>query len=119
MRTLSNDDGDVNENFKKAIGLDWPKKETNLHVHHAFLYIALPSLHDYDVKFHVLWRTWKCEQIESFTIQLQKNKNKNKKIVNIWRIERDVIITINFEAARLNSLSVVFVVIAFVVAEAP
>ena len=25
-----------------------------LHVHHAFLYISLPSLHDYDV----FWRTW-------------------------------------------------------------
>ena len=33
------------------------KKKPNLHVHHAFLYIALPSLHDNDVKFHVLWRT--------------------------------------------------------------
>ena len=38
--TLSNDDGDVNENFKEAISLDWAKK-TSLHVHHAFLYIAL------------------------------------------------------------------------------
>ena len=37
--TLSNDDGDINENGKKA-----------MHVHHAFLYISLPSLHDYDVK---------------------------------------------------------------------
>ena len=25
-------------------------KITTLHVHHAFLYISLPSLHDYDVK---------------------------------------------------------------------
>ena len=25
-------------------------KTTTLHVHHAFLYISLPSLHDYDVK---------------------------------------------------------------------
>ena len=38
---LSNDDGDVNENGKTAI---------TLHVHHAFLYISLPSLHDYDEK---------------------------------------------------------------------
>ena len=34
---LSNDDGDVNDNGKKA----------TLHAHHAFLYISLPSLHDY------------------------------------------------------------------------
>ena len=28
----------------------WIRKTTTLHVHHAFLYISLPSLHDYDVK---------------------------------------------------------------------
>ena len=37
---LSNDDGDANENGKT----------TTLHVHHAFLYISIPSLHDYNVK---------------------------------------------------------------------
>ena len=49
---LSNDDddGNDNENGKKAIliGLDWQK--TTFHVHHAFLYISLPSLQDCDVK---------------------------------------------------------------------
>ena len=34
---LSNDDGDVNDNGKKA----------TLHVHHALLHISLPSLRDY------------------------------------------------------------------------
>ena len=33
---------------KKAIGLII--KTTALHVHHAFWYISLPSLQDYDVK---------------------------------------------------------------------
>ena len=46
--SFSNDDGDGNENVKKAIGL--LSKTTTLHVHHAFLYISLPLLHDYDVK---------------------------------------------------------------------
>ena len=46
---FSNDDGDGNaEDVKKAIGL--LHETTTLHVHHAFLYISLPSLHDYDVK---------------------------------------------------------------------
>ena len=36
---LSNDDGDGNENGKKA-----------LHVQRAFWYTSLPSLHDYNVK---------------------------------------------------------------------
>ena len=48
LGSFSNDDGDGKEDVKKAIGL--LRKTTTLHVHHAFLYISLPSLHDYDVK---------------------------------------------------------------------
>ena len=49
---ISNNDGDGNENGRKAICLD---SQNNYfarasRVHHAFLYISLPSLHDYDVK---------------------------------------------------------------------
>ena len=46
---LRNYDGEVNGNVKKAIGL--MSKTTTLHVHHAFLYISLQSLHNYDVKW--------------------------------------------------------------------
>ena len=46
--SLSIDDADVNENSKKAIV--YFGKTTILHVHHAFLFISLSSLHDYDVK---------------------------------------------------------------------
>ena len=45
---LRSDHGDGNENATEAIGL--LTKTTILHVHHAFLYISLPSLHEYDVK---------------------------------------------------------------------
>ena len=38
----------VRDYGKTAIGL--VSKTTTLHVHHAFLYISLPSLHDYKVK---------------------------------------------------------------------
>ena len=49
LGTLRSDDGDGGgENVKKAIGLI--TKTTILHVHHALLYIPLPSLHDYDLK---------------------------------------------------------------------
>ena len=41
-------DGDGKEDVKKAIGLS--RKTTTLHVHHAFLFISLPSLHGFDVK---------------------------------------------------------------------
>ena len=37
-----------NENVKKVTGLI--SKPATLHVHHTFLYISLPFLHDYDVK---------------------------------------------------------------------
>ena len=38
LGSFSNDDGDGNENAKKAIAL--LSKTTSLHVHHAFLYIS-------------------------------------------------------------------------------
>ena len=46
--SLSNSDSDGNKNGNKPIGLDW--QNNNFARHHAFLYISLPSLHDYDVK---------------------------------------------------------------------
>ena len=42
-----------------------------------------------------------------------------KKIANIWRIKRDRISVIKFEAARIHFLSDVFVAVAVVVASAP
>ena len=45
--TLRNYDSDGNEKVKRAIGL--MSKTTTLHVHHAFLYISLLSLHNNDV----------------------------------------------------------------------
>ena len=39
--SFSNDDGDGKEDVKKAVRL--LGKTTTLHVHHAFLYISLPS----------------------------------------------------------------------------
>ena len=46
--TLRNCDGDGKENVNKAIGL--MSKTTTQHVHHAFLYISLLSLVNYDVR---------------------------------------------------------------------
>ena len=48
LGSFSNDDGDGNQNVKKAIGL--LRKTTTLQMHHAFLYISSLSLHDYDMK---------------------------------------------------------------------
>ena len=46
--TLRSDNRDGNGNVNKAIGL--MTKTTSLHVHHASLYVSLPSLHDYGMK---------------------------------------------------------------------
>ena len=47
LGSFSSDDGDGSENLKKAMGLI--NKTTTLLVQHTFLYISLPSLHDYGV----------------------------------------------------------------------
>ena len=47
-RFSNDDDDDGNENVKKPIGL--LSRTSRLQVHHAFWYISLPLLHDYDVK---------------------------------------------------------------------
>ena len=49
LGSLSNDDGDSSENSKRLIGVDWQNNNFARAAHH--LYISLPSLHDYDVKF--------------------------------------------------------------------
>ena len=87
-------------------------------MHHAFWYISLSSLPDYDVKllnftfcgggehttmtfFFFSWTS-----IQSLRIQV------HKKIANIWRIERNGISAIKFEAARIHFLSDVFAAVA-------
>ena len=47
--SLSNDDGDLKENGNNAIGLDW--QNNNFARASRFLYISLPSLHDYNFAF--------------------------------------------------------------------
>ena len=94
-------------------------------MNHAFWYISLSSLPDYDVKllnftfcgggehttmtfFFFSWTS-----IQSLRIQV------HRKIANIWRIERNGISAIKFEAARLHFLSDVFAAAAVVVAKVP
>ena len=50
IASLSNDDGDVNENVKKAIGFSSLAKQQLCTCYHAFWYISCQSLHDNDVK---------------------------------------------------------------------
>ena len=103
---------------KKAVALDWQ----NNNMHHAFWYISLSPLHDYDVKILNFTFCRGCEHntetffafswtsIQSFRIQV------HKKIVNIWPIERNGISAIKFEEARLHFLRDIFAAVAVVVA---
>ena len=98
--------------------LDWQYNN----MHHAFWYISLSPLHDYDVKLlnftfcggcehtTMTFFFFSCTSTQSFRIQV------HKKIANIWRIERNRISAIKFEAARLHFLSDVFAAAAVVVA---
>ena len=47
-------------NVKKAVSLI--RKTTTQHVHHAFLYISFPSLHNYNVKWPNFELTWERER---------------------------------------------------------
>ena len=49
--SLSNDDEDINESGKNAIGLI--SKTTILHMHQAFLYISLLPMHGYNVEMPI------------------------------------------------------------------
>ena len=63
--SFSNDDGDGNQDVKKAIGL--LRKTTTSHVHHAFLYISLrPST----------TTTWKC-----LNASFMEDVNKRRRIL--------------------------------------
>ena len=57
FKGLINKDGDVNENGKKTNRLIRLPRQLTLHVHHAFLYIYLPSLPGYLGPVYVEWGT--------------------------------------------------------------
>ena len=88
------------------MGLDW--QNNNFARASRFLFISYPSLHDYKVK--VLHFTF-CRGREHKTTTLEFN---SKNVASIWRIKRDVISVIKFEAAGIHILSDVFVAVAVV-----
>ena len=54
--SVSNDDGDGNKNGKKAMGLD--SHNNNFARRSRYLYISLPSLHDYNVQLPIFTFYW-------------------------------------------------------------
>ena len=57
LGSLSNDDGDVNENGKKAIGLDWQNNNFARASHLSVHFFAVTARLRREITwFHVLWR---------------------------------------------------------------
>ena len=122
QKRISNNDVDVNENGKKAIGLDW---QNNNFAPASRFFFSLPSLHDYDVKMPnftffggrehktTTFFFFSRPLMQYFRIQLQKHL---PTFDEMNEMERDGISAIKFEAARLHFLSDVFVAVVVVVA---
>ena len=106
LGSLHNDDGDGNEDGKKAKGLDW--QNNNFTSASRFFYISLPWLHDYNVNVPIF--TF-CREREhktttffffSWTFILSLLEFNYKKFANIWRIKRDGVSATKFEATRIQ-----------------
>ena len=75
-------------------------KTTTLHVHHAFLYISLPSLRNYDVKWPKFKFTWErkrqgdkfyhlCPNLSAFpSLHLQPLSDRKVPIKELWQRRR-------------------------------
>ena len=118
LGSLNNDDA------KKAMGLDW--QNNNL------IYTCITLFCTFLCR-RCTTTTWNC-QISRFVENGNTRQQLSfsfpelwysflriqlKKIANIWRIKRDGISGIKFEARRIHFLSDVFVAVAGVVASAP
>ena len=115
--TLRSNDADGNGNVKKPKGLI--NKTTNLHVHHAFIYISFLFLHDFEVKMPNFAFYVGCKQaskkfyfsfwawIWSLETQLQETSGR---FAYIWHSKRVGIIAIKTERTQIHFLSDVLVV---------
>ena len=113
-------DGDGNENFEKAIGLD---QRNNNSAQHALLYISLPSLHDYDVKIpnFMLEELNKGRRIFLCLFKLElglPKKSTQRKYAYIWLFRWKRIKATKFEKTRTHFKSDVFPAVAVVDAKA-
>ena len=111
--SLSKDDGNGNENGKKAIGLDWQNKNSarvSRFFVHSLAFVA--PLRRKSAYFHLLSRT--CTQ-ENYFLFLFLNfdtvfqNSPLEKFASICRIKRDGITPIKFKVARIHFLKDVFV----------
>ena len=96
--------------------------KTALHVHHAFLYISLPSLHDYDVICLIsrfidnvnIRRRISNTLFINLNIYIFKNSTTGE-FAYIKHSDRVGIIALRFHRSRRHSLNLVFAAVAVVV----
>ena len=110
--------GDGNKNVKKL--LVKISKTTPLHVHHAFFYISLPSLHDYDVNCLIsrFIDNVNIRRRISLTLVYLDSFVKNSspgEFANIKRSDRVGIVALKFHRSRSHFLRDVFAAFAVVV----
>ena len=118
--SLSNDDGDVNENGTKAICWDWQNnnfaRTSRFFVH---LLVVTARLRCENALISRFVGDVNTRQRLPFSFPelrygiLELNSREN---ANIWRIERNGISSIKFEAGRLHFFGAVFVAVAVVAA---
>ena len=106
LGNLSND-GDGNKAGEKVIGLDWQNNFAS--ASSFFLYISLPSLHDYNVEVPNFTFCRGCEHKRTtfffFSCTGGDTVFKNsttKKVANIWWIKQDGVRAIKFETTRIH-----------------
>ena len=123
MSVGSFSDGDGNENVKNAVGL--LSKTTSLHMHHAFLYISLLLLHDYNLKMlsFTFYGGRKTSDDKLFFLFLNLSavpkKSTPRKLAYISYFQLIEINTTKLEKTPIHFKSDVFAAITFVDAKSP
>ena len=93
-------------------------KTTTLHVHHAFLYISLPSLHGYDVKLPNFVFCGERKQattkfnFDLLNLNMVPRNSTSGGLAKIWQSKWVGIITIRTERRQIHFLSDVLVAVA-------
>ena len=93
-------------------------KTTTLHVHHAFLYISLPSLHGYDVKLPNFVFCGERKQattkfnFDLLNLNMVPWNSTSGGLAKIWQSKWVGIITIRTERRQIHFLSDVLVAVA-------
>ena len=87
LGSLSNDDGDINKNVTKAIGLDWQNNNFTRASRFFVHFFSLLSLHDYDVKLPIsrfLRDVNTGQQLSIYFPEHQFNPRKNYQHLTKW-----------------------------------